>query len=454
MDPSMASALEKATLRKVYLRTVPFCFLLYILCYVDRINVSFAALTMNRDLGLSAYVYGLAAGAFFWGYCLLEVPSNIILQKVGARIWIARIMITWGLLSAATALVTGPTSFFIVRVLIGVAEAGLFPGLLLYFHRWFPQAHRGRVIGWFLTGLPLATVIGAPVSTAFLQMEGIWGLHGWQWMFIGEGLPTALIGVTVLFFLTERPSEARWLTEAQRAWLDDALKHETQAIEQVRSHSILSAMSNPRVLILSIIFGGIGMAGVGTVLFLPQILKAIGVSNTQAGLLTAVPYVFGTIAIVACGHLSDRVADRYWTLVATCGCATIGMILAGMLHDSLWVLAAFSLATIGFYGMKSPFWPLPSTFLTGSALAAGLALINSLGNFCGYLGPIVVGWAKEATGTFEAGLYVLAAAAFVSTLTALACALWMPRGAAIAVRLVPLRQQHEPAVTVPPSDNR
>jgi len=454
MDPSMASVLEKATLRKVYLRTVPFCFLLYILCYVDRINVSFAALTMNRDLGLSAYVYGLAAGAFFWGYCLLEVPSNIILQKVGARIWIARIMITWGLLSAATALVTGPTSFFIVRVLIGVAEAGLFPGLLLYFHRWFPQAHRGRVIGWFLTGLPLATVIGAPVSTAFLQMEGIWGLHGWQWMFIGEGLPTALIGVTVLFFLTERPSEARWLTEAQRAWLDDALKHETQAIEQVRSHSILSAMSNPRVLILSIIFGGIGMAGVGTVLFLPQILKAIGVSNTQAGLLTAVPYVFGTIAIVTCGHLSDRVADRYWTLVATCGCATIGMILAGMLHDSLWVLAAFSLATIGFYGMKSPFWPLPSTFLTGSALAAGLALIKSLGNFCGYLGPIVVGWAKEATGTFEAGLYVLAAAAFVSTLTALACALWMPRGAAIAVRLVPLRQQHEPAVTVPPSDNR
>jgi MFS transporter, ACS family, tartrate transporter len=301
------AALERATLRRVYFRVVPFCFLLYILCYVDRINVSFAALTMNRDLGLSAYIYGLAAGAFFWGYCLLEIPSNIILQKVGARIWIARIMISWGLLSAATALVTGPNSFFAVRVLVGIAEAGLFPGLLLYFHRWFPQHHRGRVVGWFLTGLPLATAIGAPVSTAFLQMEGIGGLHGWQWMFLGEGIPTALVGICVFFFLTERPSEARWLAPEQRAWLVDTLQRETHAIDLVRSHSILSAMINPRVLTLTVIYGGIGMAGVGTVLFLPQILKAIGTSNTQAGLLTSVPYVFGTVAIVVCGHLSDRV---------------------------------------------------------------------------------------------------------------------------------------------------
>ncbi len=442
MSPALARAavLERMTLRKVYFRLVPFCFLLYILCYVDRINVSFAALTMNKDLGLSAYVYGLAAGAFFWGYCLLEVPSNIILEKVGARLWIARIMISWGLLSAATALVTGPTSFFIVRVLIGIAEAGLFPGLLLYFHRWFPQEHRGRVVGWFLTGLPLATAIGAPVSTAFLQMEGILGLHGWQWMFVGEGIPTALIGITVLFFLTERPSEAKWLEPDQRAWLDDRLRRETHAIEQVRSFGVLSAMTNPRLLILTVIFAGIGMAGVGTVLFLPQILKSIGVTNTQAGLLTSVPYVFGTIAIVVCGHLSDKVADRYWTLVVTCGIATIGMLLAAMLHDSLWVLAAFSVATIGFYGMKSPFWPLPSTFLTGSALAAGLALVNSLGNFAGYLGPIAVGYAKDATGNFEAGLYVLAGAAFVSTMTALGCALWMPRGATSVGRLVPIRR--------------
>jgi MFS transporter, ACS family, tartrate transporter len=194
------------------------------------------------------------------------------------------------------------------------------------------------------------------------------------------------------------------------------------------------------VLILTVIFGGIGMAGVGTVLFLPQVLKAIGVSNTQAGLLTSVPYVFGTVAIVVCGHLSDKLADRYWTLVVTCGLATIGMLLAAMLHDSLWVLAAVAVATIGFYGMKSPFWPLPSTFLTGSALAAGLALINSLGNFAGYLGPIAVGYAKDASGSFQAGFYVLAAAAFVSTLTALGCALRMPRGAVPIGRLMPIQR--------------
>ena len=429
MQASTTRTLEQVTLRKVYLRLVPYCFVLYILCYIDRINVSFAALTMNSDLGLTAYVYGLAAGAFFWGYCLLEVPSNIVLEKVGARIWIARIMITWGLLSAATALVTGPVSFFIVRVLIGAAEAGLFPGLLLYFHRWFPQRHRGRVVGWFLTGLPLATAIGAPISTALLQMDGIWGLHGWQWLFLCQGLPTAAIGVTVLFVLIERPSDARWLRPEERAWLESELAKEKHEVESVRAFSILSAMANPRVLVLSVLFGGIGMAGVGLVLFLPQILKSIGVSNTAAGLLTAVPYVFGTFAMVICGHISDRTQDRHWILVVTCGCATFGLILGAMLHSSLWVLAAFSLATTGFYGMKSPFWPLPSTFLTGSALAAGLALINSLGNFCGYLGPIAVGYAKDHTGSFEAWIYVLAAAALVSTLTALGCALWMPRTA-------------------------
>ena len=428
MATDQGTPLEQATMRKVYLRLVPYCFLLYILCYVDRINVSFASLTMNKDIGISAWMYGFAAGAFFWGYCLLEVTSNIILEKVGARPWIARIMVSWGLLSAATALVTGPVSFFIVRMLIGAAEAGLFPGLLLYFHRWFPQRHRGRVVGWFLTGLPLATAIGAPVSTAFLQMDGIWGLHGWQWMFIGEGIPTALIGVTVWFYLTERPSEAKWLKPEQRDWLDAEIGRETRHVESFGTSSILAVMGNPRVLVLAILFGGIGMAGVGLVLFLPQILKSIGFTNTQAGLLTSVPYVFGTIAMVVCGHISDRTKDRHWILVVTCGFAAIGMFLGAQLHQSVWVLAAFSLATVGFYGMKSPFWPLPSTFLTGTALAAGLAYINALGNFCGYMGPIVVGYAKDTTGTFEAGIYALSAAAAVSTITALGCALWMKRG--------------------------
>ncbi len=429
------AALERTTMRKAYFRLLPYCFLLYILCYIDRINVSFAALTMNKDLGLTAYIYGLAAGAFFWGYCLLEVPSNIILEKVGARPWIARIMITWGIASAATAFVVGPWSFFTVRVLVGVAEAGLFPGLLLYFHRWFPQRHRGRVVGWFLTGLPLATAIGGPLSTALIQLDGVWGLHGWQWMFIGEGVPTTLIGFTVLWYLTERPAKAAWLTDAEKAWLESELAAEKHEVESVRSHSILSAMGNPRVLAFTVIFAGIGMSGVGLVLFLPQILKSLGLSNTQAGLLTSVPYVFGTLAIVGFGYMSDRLGDRFWILVGTCACAAAGMAIGGFLHDSIWVLAASSLATFGFYGMKSPFWPLPSTVLSGPALAAGLAYINSIGNFCGYLGPIVVGYTKDATGSFEAGIFVLALSSLVSTITALGCALWMKSPRPVPVRL-------------------
>ncbi len=420
-----ATALERSTMRKAWLRLVPYCFVLYILCYIDRINVSFAALTMNSDLGLTAHIYGLAAGAFFWGYCLLEIPANIILERVGARPWIARIMITWGLCSAATAFATGPWSFFGIRVLLGIAEAGLFPGLILYFHRWFPQRHRGRVVGWFLTGLPLATAIGGPLSTALLQLDGVWGLRGWQWMFIGEGVPTVLIGLTVMWVLTERPSQAKWLTEDERSWLEAELAREKQAVESVRTHSILSAMINPRVIAFTVIFAGVGMSGVGLVLFLPQILKSLGLSNTQAGLLTSVPYVFGTLAIIGFGQLSDRIGDRFWILVGTCGCGAVGMAIGGMLHNSIWVLAGFSLATVGFYGMKSPFWPLPSTVLSGPALAAGLAYINSIGNFCGYLGPIVVGYTKDATGSFEAGIYVLALSSLVSTLTALGCALWM-----------------------------
>jgi MFS transporter, ACS family, tartrate transporter len=432
-----AATLERTTMRKAYFRLLPYCFLLYILCYIDRINVSFASLTMNKDLGLTAYIYGLAAGAFFWGYCLLEVPSNIILEKVGARPWIARIMITWGIASAATALVTGPWSFFTVRVLVGIAEAGLFPGLLLYFHRWFPQRHRGRVVGWFLTGLPLATAIGGPLSTALMQLDGVLGLHGWQWMFIGEGIPTVLIGITVMWVLTERPADAKWLTDAERSWLETELANEKRGVEAVRKFSVLSAMTNPRVLAFTVIFAGVGMSGVGLVLFLPQILKSQGLSNTQAGLLTSVPYVFGTLAIIVFGYLSDRLGDRFWILTGTCACGAVGMAIGGLLHDSIWVLAAFSLATAGFYGMKSPFWPLPSTVLSGPALAAGLAYINSIGNFCGYLGPIVVGYTKDATGSFEAGIFVLALSSLVSTLTALGCALWMkaprPRMAPLAM---------------------
>jgi ACS family tartrate transporter-like MFS transporter len=316
-------------------------------------------------------------------------------------------MVIWGLLSAATAFVTGPWSFFTIRMLIGAAEAGLFPGILLYSQRWFLQRYRSRITAGLLIGLPLATAIGAPLSTAFLQLDGVLGLRGWQWMYLGDGIPIALIGISIWFYLTERPSEAKWLTAKERIWLDGELAMERRAIDTVRTHSIWSAMSNPKVLIMTLILAGIGMAGVGLMLFLPQIFKGQGMTNTQAGLFTGVPYVFGTIAMVVCGWISDRTKDRFWIATVTCGCAVAGLLADAILRDSLWVQAAFSLATVGFYGVKSPFWPLPSTFLTGPALVAGLAFINSLGNFAGYVGPIAVGYAKDLIGSFEIGLYVL-----------------------------------------------
>jgi ACS family tartrate transporter-like MFS transporter len=252
-------------------------------------------------------------------------------------------------------------------------------------------------------------------------------------MFLGEGVFTVLIGLTVWSVLTERPSEAKWLAREQIDWLEGELAKEKREVEQVGFGTILSSMTNPRVLVFTVIFAGIGMAGVGVNLFLPQILKNLGLTNAQAGMATSIPYLFGTAAIVGFGYWSDKTGDRFWMLTGTCACAALGMAIAGVIHDSIWVLAAFSLAVSGFYGMKSPFWPLPSTVLTGQALAAGLAFINSIGNFCGYLGPIVVGYTKDTTGSFEAGMYVLAASCLVSTLTALGCALWMkaPRAAAL-----------------------
>jgi len=438
MDASLGGSLERETLRKVYLRVVPCCFVLFIVCYIDRINVSIAALTMNRDLGLSAHVYGLAAGAFFWSYCLLAVPSNLILHKVGAGRWLGSIMIAWGLVGAATALAVGPVSFFILRVLLGAAESGLFPGLMVYIYRWFPQNHRSKAVGWFMISMTLASVVGSPMSTGFLHFDGIAGLRGWQWVFVGEGIPTALLGVVALFVLTERPSEARWLKPEGRSWLEAELAKETHEIERGHHSSGLAAMGNPRVLVLSLLWAGIVWADVGLVFFIPQFLRGAGASVTQAGLFSALPYVFGTLAMIAFGYISDhpiRGVDltkyRFGVLVVVSGLATIGLVLAAALHTSLfWVLVGFSLANIGIFGFRPPFLPLPSVFLTGSAVAAGIALINALGNFAGYVGAIAVGYARDITGNFEAAIYVLAAGSLVAGLAALGCCLWwVPRTA-------------------------
>jgi ACS family tartrate transporter-like MFS transporter len=416
----MIDSVERTTIRKIYVRLLPLLFAAYFICYLDRINVGFAALTMNKDLGFTATVYALGATAFFWGYCLFEVPSNIILEKVGARMWIARIMITWGLFSGATAFVTGATSFAGVRFLLGVCEAGFFPGMILYFTYWFPARCRGQVVGWFMTAIPVAIFLGAPISTTLLaQFDGVLGLAGWRWLFLCEAAPAIILGFVVLFYLTDRPAKAHWLEPREREWLIAELTAERSAVEQVRVYTVLQSLLNLRVLALAVIYLGIGTASLGLVLFLPLIIKQLGLSNLMTGFAAAVPYVVGTIGMVICGYITDRMQERRWNLFFTCLAAAVGLLAAGLLSGSFWALAGLSVATIGFYGMKTSFWPLPSNFLSGTAAAAAIAAINSLGNLGGLIGPNLVGWLKDSTGSFEAGLYAMAGFALLSAIVTL-----------------------------------
>jgi MFS transporter, ACS family, tartrate transporter len=425
---------EQTTMRKIYWRLLPLVLLSYFLCYLDRINVGFAALTMNKDLGLDSAVYGMAAGMFFWGYFLFEVPSNIILEKVGARLWIARIMVTWGLLSGATAFCTGPWSFTIMRFLLGVAEAGLFPGVVLFLTYWFPDRHRARVIAYFTMALPLAVAAGAPVSTALLGLNGLLGLAGWKWMFLAEAAPTLLAGIVVLIFLTDRPAEAKWLTAEERRWLAATLEGERAQIEARGKISVWRSFWDPKVLLLTANYLGIVTASLGLLLFLPQMVKQLGFSTMEIGWVTMVPYLCGAISMGLWGWYSDRVGERRWNLFWASVIAFVGLAIAGLTIGTYWALVGMTIATIGLYGSKGPFWSMPPMYLTGTAAASGIAWINSIGNLGGFFGPSAVGWARDLTGSFSGGLYCLAAFALMSAVVA---AFWLevprhtaPEGAA------------------------
>jgi ACS family tartrate transporter-like MFS transporter len=413
----MADTVEQSTARKVYWRLLPLAILTYFLCYLDRINVGFAALTMNKDLGLDAATYGMAAGAFFWGYFLFEVPSNLILEKVGARIWIARIMISWGILSGATAFVVGPWSFLTMRFLLGLAEAGLFPGMILFFTYWFPDWHRGRIMAGFTVALPLAVAVGAPLSTALLELNGVWGLAGWKWMFIAEAIPTVLIGIFFLFFVTDRPAQAFWLNDNERTWLIDTLETERKLVEAKRKVSLWQSFWEPKVLVLTLNYFGIVTASLGLLLFLPQMVKQLGFSNMQVGWVSMIPYAFGALSMLIWGSVSDRMRERRWNLFTACVVAAVGLVIAGMTIGTGWAVVGMTIATIGLYGSKGPFWTFPSMFLTGSAAASGIAWINGIGNLGGFFGPTAVGWVKNLTGSFGSGLYLLAGLALVSAVS-------------------------------------
>ena len=408
---------EQAAVRKVYWRLLPLAILTYFLCYLDRINVGFAALTMNKELGLDAAIYGMAAGAFFWGYFLFEVPSNLILHKVGARRWIARIMVSWGLLSGATALCVGPLSFLTMRFLLGLAEAGLFPGMILFFTYWFPDSHRARIMAGFTVALPLAVAVGAPLSTALLELNGTLGLAGWKWMFIAEAVPTILVGVFFLFFVTDRPAGAHWLADDERAWLISTLAEEARLVEARRKVSLWESFWTPKVLVLTLNYFGIVTASLGLLLFLPQMVKQLGLTNMQVGWVSMIPYAFGALSMIVWGYVSDRMGERRWNLFGACMVAAAGLVIAGMTVGTAWAVVGMTVATIGLYGTKGPFWTMPSMFLTGAAAASGIAWINGIGNLGGFFGPTAVGWVKDLTGSFASGLYLLAGMALVAAVS-------------------------------------
>ena len=418
----MAPTLEQTTMRKVYLRLLPSAILMYFLCYLDRINVGFAALTMNKDLGLDAAIFGMAAGAFFWGYCLFEVPSNIVLAKVGARLWLARIMVSWGILSGATAFCTGPWSFMTVRFLLGIAEAGLFPGIVLFFTYWFPERHRARIMAGFTLALPLAVALGAPMSTGLMELNGVLGLAGWKWMYLAEAVPTVLVGILAFFYLTDRPAEARWLAPNERAWLGDTIAEENRRIDAHRKIGVLQSFWDAKVLLMALNYFGIVTASLGLLIFLPQIVKQLGFTNMQVGWATMVPYLCGAISMAVWGWISDRMGERRWNLFWACVVSTVGLVMCGVFVGTLWSLIGMCIAAIGLYGTKGAFWSMPPAILTGAAAASGIAWINSIGNLGGFFGPSIVGWVRQETGSFAGGLYALAAFAFVS---AVVSAFWL-----------------------------
>jgi len=419
----MDASLEASTMRKVYLRLLPFAIVCYILAYIDRINSSFAALTMRGDLNMSAADFGFAVGTFYWAYFLFEVPSNVIMEKVGARIWIARIMITWGVFATATAFVTGATSFGILRFLLGAGEAGFFPGLILYFTYWFPARHHARIVSGFLVGLPIAVAAGAPISTGLMSLHGLFGLKGWQIMYIAEGLPTIILGIVCYFVMTNKPEQATFLTQPEKEWLAGRLAAERKAKEAVRVYSMLESMWNPKVLLLALNYFGIVTASLGMLFFIPQIIKSIGnSSNMDVGWLTMIPYICGGIALVVWGRVSDKMNERRWNLLLACVLSTGGLVMAGLTMGTWWALVGMSLAAMGFYGSKGPFFAMPSMFLSGTALAAGYAWINSIGNLGGFFGPWWIGVMKDLTGSYSGGLYGLALLSFIS---AAVCALFL-----------------------------
>ncbi|HLO24058.1 MAG TPA: MFS transporter [Methyloceanibacter sp.] len=414
-DEAARSAIAKAARR-----LLPFLILCYAVNFLDRVNVGFAALAMNEDLGFSPSVFGTGAGIFFAGYLLFEVPSNLALQHFGARIWIARIMVSWGIIATAMALVGGETSFYVMRFLLGVAEAGFFPGIILYLTYWFPARERARIIALFMLAVPVATMVGGPISGALLELHGLGGLKGWHWLFVLQGLPAVALGIVAFFFLDDRPDHADWLSSEERHALEATLATEAEAARNAGYTDLRHAFTRPRVLMLSLVYfcGAIGLYGIG--FWLPQVIQTFGLDPLAIGFVTAIPYLVASIGMILWSWHSDATGERVWHLALPFLLAAAAFAWSATAGGNLTVtMIALSLATLGIFAAMGPFWSLPPTILTGTAAAAGFALINSIGNVGGLVSPALIGNMKEATGTFTAALLFLAGALLVGACMAL-----------------------------------
>jgi ACS family tartrate transporter-like MFS transporter len=410
--------IEQRTLSKVTWRVLPLVVAAYFVANLDRSNISYAALQMNHDLHLTAEEFGRGAGLFSLTYLLLEIPSNLALERFGARLWIARIMITWGLISAGMAFVTGEKSFYTMRFLLGVAEAGFFPGVVVYLGNWFPRHYRARITGLFLMAIPLSGLVGSPISGLLLdQMNGVYGLAGWQWMFIVEGVPALLLGISCLWLLTERPAQASWLEPAERNRLEDILAKERSNLEAVHTYKLADAFVNPGVLLLAAVLFCIVFGVTGIAFFLPQIIKTFGYSNTVTGFLSAIPYLCGAVTMVLWARRSDAKRERLGHLTAAMLLAALGFIVTTFTLDIHFLaLLALVVAAIGVFCSNPILWTLPTSLMTGTAAAAAVALINSVANLSGIVGPPLLGWSRDATGGFAAAGMIFTAVLLLGVL--------------------------------------
>ena len=406
---------ERTTMARVTARLLPFLLLLYIISWLDRVNVGFAKLQMNADLGMSDTAFGFGAGIFFLAYAACEIPSNFLLVRFGARLWIARIMITWGLISAGMMFVQGETSFYVMRFLLGVAEAGFLPGIVFYLSQWFPRLHRARAVSWFMIGIPLSIVFGGPLSGWIMdRFDEYLGLHGWQWMYLAEGLPAVLLGFVVLAFLTEKPADARWLTAEQREWLSARIFSEHTEAQTRQRLSFRAALEHPTVWLLALIMFCCQTGSYGLTLWVPTIVKGLsGYSDFEVGLFSAIPYLAAAAGMILVGRSSDRSGERFLHVAVPSVIGALGFIATGMITAPMAAMIALSVAAVGDYSTRGPFWALPGKFLTGSAAAAGIALINAMGAMGGFIGPYAVGYLKDATGSFASALYLLAGILFI-----------------------------------------